>query len=181
MDNMTFLDEIILEAERAENESRIELNRVRADLLLIALWKLDGQSEEVEKTAESEINLIEAWRDTELSRLEKQRSFLTWQLEQYIKSTDEKTIRLAHGQIRLRLGRDKIEIVDLDTFLKVGKKQGLIRTMPEYQEPDLRAVADYVKRTGEIPAGVELTPATTRFSYKLTGGNNGKEAEAGTE
>jgi hypothetical protein len=178
MENMTFLDEIILEAERADKVTRIELDRARADHILIALGRLDGHSEEVEKTAEAEINLIAAWKDTELSRIDKQRSFLTWQLEQYIKSTDEKTIRLAHGTLKLRLGRDKIEVVDIDAFMKVAKKEGLLRTMPEYQEPDLRLVTEYVKKTGEIPAGVELTPATTKFSYQLNGGSNGKATEA---
>lgn len=178
MENISFIDEILQQAEIADQERKFDCDRVRADQILMALQRLDNQSAEIERTAESEIRLIASWKEDEISRVEKKRAFLTFQLENYIKGTDEKTIRLAHGVVKLRMGREKIEVVDIKRFLEVGKKCGLLRTYPEYQEPDLRAIADYVKRTGEIPTGVEVTPATTKFSYQLIGGNNGKATEA---
>jgi len=176
-----FIEEILQQAELADQDKRIALDRAQADRLLMALHKLDSDTAEIESTAEAEVNLIESWKRDECSRIEKKRTYLCWQLEQYIKSTDQKTITLAHGSIRLRLGRDKVEIVDIDQFMKAAKKYGLLRTYPEYQEPDLRAVAEYVKKSGEIPPGVELTPAITKFTYQLNGGSNGKETKAGTE
>ena len=55
------------------------------------------------------------------------------------------------------------------------------RPMGDFQQS--LAILDYVKRTGEIPPGVEFIPAENRFSYTTTiGGNNGNEqsTEGGT-
>jgi hypothetical protein len=37
--------------------------------------------------------------------------------EGFTRSTGERTVRLPHGALKLRLGRDKIEIVDIERFL----------------------------------------------------------------
>jgi hypothetical protein len=61
-------------------------------------------------------------------------------------------------------------------FLKVGDKLNLLRKIPESLEPDLSAIQQHIKRTGEIPVGVDVIPGEAKFSYSLTrGGNNGKQ------
>jgi hypothetical protein len=53
----------------------------------------------------------------------------------------------------------------MPVFLKVASRYGFLRTSPEKHEPDLQAVAAYVKRTGEIPLGTKLIPGTVNFTY----------------
>jgi phage host-nuclease inhibitor protein Gam len=174
----SFMEELLAEVEEKEQLKKIELDRVKADQLLMALKTIDTQSDEIELVARDEISLIESWHNRELERLEKKRSWLCWNLEQFLKGTGEKTIRLAHGTIKERMGRDKVDIADIDVFSKVGAKYGLLRTYPEREEPDLNAVLAYIKRTGEIPPGVVLIPGVSKFGYTLIkkgDGNNGTE------
>jgi hypothetical protein len=131
-----FLDTLLAEVEEKEMQKKLELDRVKADQLLMALQKIDAQSQEIDQVASAETALIESWRHDELERQDKKRSWLCWNLEQFLKGTGEKTIRLAHGTIKERMGRDKVDIADIDVFLKVGIKYGLLRTYPEHQEPD---------------------------------------------
>lgn len=175
---MTFIDEILAEAEADAQERRQEMSRIRADQMLMVLQRLDAQSQGIAETAESEVKLIEEWRNAEESRIEKKRSWLVWNLEQFIKASGEKTIRLPHGSIKLRQGRDKVEIIDIDQFMAVGPRKGLVRTYPEHQEPDLPAILAHVKRTGEIPQGVQIALATTKFIYQLKGSDDGAERKA---
>ena len=163
----TFMDELLAEAEEKEQQKQLELDRVKADQLLIALQKIDAQSEEIERVATDESALIESWRKSEQERFEKKQSWLCWNLQQFLAGTGEKTIRLAHGTIKERMGRDKVDIADLDKFVKIAGKYHLLRTYPERQEPDLNAVLSYIKRTGEIPPGIVLIPGVPKFSYSL--------------
>ena len=83
-----------------------------------------------------------------------------------MKGTGEKTISLPHGKISFRMGRDKVEVIDLQKFLPIGQKLGLVRVTPAKTEPDLLAIAAYIKIHGKPPVGTMLTPATAKFSYK---------------
>jgi hypothetical protein len=166
---MTFIDEILAEAEIAEADRRLELNKLRADQLLMAVSTLDTEMADANKLADDEIQLIESYRSKELARLDKKRSWLLWNLEQFMRSTSEKTIRLPHGTLKIRKGRDRVAIVAMDKFLSVANKLGLLKTVPEAYNPDNSAILDYVKKTGEIPAGVEYIPAGSKFSYITNG------------
>jgi hypothetical protein len=170
---MTFIDEILAEAEVAEEKRRIELDRLRADQLLMAVARLEASMGEVNKLADDEVKIIEEYRATELQRLDKKRSWLVWNLEQYMRSTGEKTTRLPHGILKIRKGRDRVAVVAMELFLKVGQKIGLLRRIPESYSPD---ILDHIHRTGEIPPGVEFIQAENRFSYStVKGGDNGDQ------
>ena len=173
-----FIEEILREAEIAEAERKLELDRIRADHLLMAVSQLEERMQQVNETAEGEIFTIEQWRGNELPRLDRQRSWLVWNLTQFIRQTGEKTIRLPHGELKLRKGRDRAAIVDEEKFLPIGQKLGLTKTVPESVIPDLRAILDWIRRTGEIPSGVEFIPAETKFHYSINGGNSDERHEA---
>jgi hypothetical protein len=81
----------------------------------------------------------------------------------------EKTIRLPHGTLKLRKGRDKVIITAMDAFLTVAHKLGFLKKIPEAYNPDNQAILAYVKTTGEIPPGVEFIPADNKFSYSTNG------------
>jgi phage host-nuclease inhibitor protein Gam len=174
---MNFIEELLQEAEIREKEYKEEMDKLKADQMLAAIEKLDEQMNDVIKLADDEIALIEEYRKQELEKLEKKRSWLTFNLEGYIRSTGEKTITLPHGQIKLRQGRQKVQVIDMDKFLKVGEKLNLLRKVPESYEPDLQAINQHIKLTGEIPRGVDVIPGETKFSYSLKrgGNNNGKQ------
>ncbi len=167
----TFMDELLAEVEEKEQSRKLELDRLKADQLLMAVAKLDSQINDVNKLCNDEIKLIEQYRQSEVERIEKKRSWLLFNLEgftrQLCEQTGEKTIRLPHATLSLRKGRDKIEISDMPTFLKVAPRYGLLRTTPENHEPDMTALSAYIKRTGQIPIGTKLIPGTINFSYTL--------------
>jgi hypothetical protein len=160
-----FIEELLAESAIADANKRIEVNKLRADQLLMAVSTLDTEMADVHKLADDEIQLIENYRAKELARLDKKRSWLLWNLEQFMRSTSEKTIRLPHGTLKVRKGRDRVAIVAMEKFLSVANKLGLLRKVPEAYNPDNSAILDYVKKTGEIPAGVEYIPAGSKFTY----------------
>jgi Bacteriophage Mu Gam like protein len=163
-----FLAELLAENEDADQQKRIEMDRLRADQLLAAVAVLEGHMEEVNQLVEQEIRLLEEYRSSELSRLDKKRSWLVFNLDGFMRTTGDKTIRLPHGVLKLRKGRDHVVVVALDQFLEVAPKLGLVRTVPEQLTPDMQAIVTHIKTTGEIPAGVEFIAADTRFSYTTT-------------
>jgi phage host-nuclease inhibitor protein Gam len=179
---VTFIDELLQESEAADMKNKLEMNKLRADQLLMAISVLEEKLDEVSDLAKKEIALIEEFRTSETEKLNKKIYWLTLNLEHYIRSSVDKTINLHQGHIKLRLGRDKVEIDDMEMFLKTAAKRGFLKTIPESYEPDLQAIVEHVHRTGEIPHGVTLTPAQTKFSYKTIKGETNeqrKQTEAG--
>jgi hypothetical protein len=178
----TFMDDLLAEVEEKEQRVKLELDRLKADQLLMAVAKFDSQIEDVNKLCDDEIKLIENYRQTEVERINKKRSWLLLNVEgwarQQLEQNGDKTIRLPHATLALRKGRDKIEIQDMETFLKVAARYGLLKTTPEEHTPDLTEIAAFVKRTGRIPIGTKLIPGTINFSYSL---NSKGEPSNGTE
>jgi hypothetical protein len=170
------IEELLEQSERAEARNKIEMNRLRADQLLAAIAVLEGQMTDVNELVEKEIRLLEQYISNELARLDKKRSWLLFNLEGFMRTSGEKTLRLPHGILKLRKGRDKAVIVALEEFMKVGPKLGLVRSIPESVQPDTQAILNRIKATGDIPEGVQYIPADVRFSYTITDG--GKEDES---
>jgi hypothetical protein len=130
---------------------------------------------DVNGLVEKEVKLLEEYGSAELARLDKKRSWLLFNLDAFARSTGEKTVRLPHGILKLRKGRDKIAVVAMEAFLAQAQTLGLLRTVPETFTPDIQAVLAHIKRTGEILPGVEFIPADIRFSYSVNGGNDESE------
>ena len=175
----------LLDAQEAVNEKRrLEMNKVMADRALAAIKVLEEQADEATAVAEEEFSLIDQWRQSELMKIQKKISWLSWNLENFVKATSIKTLNLVHGTIKIRMGKNRIEVVDLEKFLPVGQRLGLVRRIEEHFEPDLVKIHEYVK-TKAIPPGVLLTPAQSKFSYKTNrkgnSNDNGNEEREQTE
>lgn len=181
MDRPDFIEELLFEAEQADQEKRIEMDRLRADQLLSAVGVLESQMSDVNVLVDKEIRLLEEYRSNELSRLEKKRSWLVFNLEGFMRSTGEKTIRLPHGTLKLRKGKDRIAVVAMERFLAIGKKMGLLRTVPESVSPDIQAILTRIKTTGDIPDGIEFIPGEPKFTYSTNGGKDDTEREQQAE
>jgi hypothetical protein len=136
----------------------------------------------VNELCDRELKLIEEYRLSENARLDKKRGWLVFQLESWARSTGEKTIRLIHGQCKLRKGRDKVVITSLDEFLPEAQTLGLLKRVPESYNPDLAAVLQHVKATGEVLPGTEVIPAEVKFTYSIKGvTSNGKRGTDETQ
>ncbi len=176
-ERIDFIEDLLREAETAEAERRLEMDRLRADQLLTAIAVLEQQMSEANELVDREIKLLEDYRSNELARLDKKLSWLVFNLEGFMRSTDQKTIRLPHGVLKLRKGRDRAVVVALEEFLEVGEHLGLVRTVPQQQTPDIPAILNRIKTTGEIPPGVEYLAADTRFSYTTRSEGDDDERE----
>ena len=170
-----FISQMLAQSEAAEERKKVEMDRLRADAMVGAVSVVEQQMGDVNKLAEDEIRLIEEYRSNELARLDKKRSWLLFNLDGFMRSTGEKTIRLPRGVLKIRKGRDRVAVVAMEKFLKAAGKLRLIRTVPETLQPDNQAILNHIKRTGEVPPGIEYIPAEHGFSYKLSGGDNGHE------
>jgi hypothetical protein len=185
LEQSQWMEDLLQESEIREKEQLLEMSRLRADQVLATLAVLEKKAEDVNKLADEEVKLIEEFRQSELQKIEKKASWLAWHLEGFIRSMNEqdpscKSIVLPHGVLKLRLGRDKIEITDMEKFLKVAGKRELLKTIPESLEPDLQKTLAYVKQYGFL-TGVTLIPAQSKFSYTTKGNGNGKESQAGNQ
>jgi hypothetical protein len=161
-----WLTELLEMAERQEEKNRIEWSKIRADQALAAIASIEEKVSEIEQIAEEEIKLITSWKESELAKLQRKESWLSFQLKQFLHTLDIATCNLAHGTIRLRKSRDSVT-VDVEKFLPIGKKLGLVRHIDAKDEPDLNAIRAYLKLNGNRPpTGVILTPGQPTFSYK---------------
>jgi hypothetical protein len=176
-ERIDFIAELLRESELAEQETKIEMDRLRADQLLAAVAVLEEQMASANDLVDKEVRLLEEYRSNELNRLDKQRSWLLHNLEAFARSSGEKTMRLPHGILKMRKGREKVSVVQMEAFLKVAGKLGLVRSVPESITPDNQAILNRIKATGDIPPGVEYFPAETRFSYIIKGETDGERNE----
>ena len=165
----TWLQELLDDSEATDNKRLLEMNKLRADEALAAIRLIEDKIAEVEQIAEQEIVLISKWKESESIKLQNKINWLSFNLEKFIRSTGESTINLAHGAIKIRKSRDKIEIVDLQKFTTMGQRHGLLRHIDAKDEPDMNAIRAFIKINGGKPcAGVSLTPGQPSFSYSTT-------------
>jgi phage host-nuclease inhibitor protein Gam len=161
-----WLTELLEMAAQKEERIRIEMSKVRADQALAVIASIEEKASEIEQIAEEEIKLITRWKESELVKLQKKESWLSFQLEQFLNKTGESTLNLAHGVIKVRKSRDKVTVVDEEKFLPVGRKLGLVRHIDAKEEPDLNSIRAYLKLHGNRPpSGVIVTPGQPTFSY----------------
>jgi hypothetical protein len=174
---MNFLDELLKEAEEADEKKRIQMSKVRCDQVLQSIAVLENKIDEVNNIAEKEQKIIAEWQQSENGKLERQIAWLARQCEDYIRSTGDKTIQLPHGKLSLRAGKAKVSIVDEAAFMLIAEKKGLVRLKPEEKLPDMLKIHEFIRINRFPPAGVSYTPATVNFSFKTKGEkDNGNES-----
>lgn len=88
---------------------------------MAAIAVIEDKMAEIEQIAQQEINLITSWKESETTKLHNKINWLSFNLEKFIRSTGDSTITLAHGTIKIRKSRDKIEIVNLQKFSVIGQ------------------------------------------------------------
>ncbi len=162
MNDNNFLEELLLEAEKNE----IKQTAAYFDLILIEVGKLQSEIELNFAEAEKEIEIIKEWSLNKNSKLQNKIEMLSRKLEAYIREENKKTIELPHGDLKFHKKPDKVEISNLDEFLKSATAD-MIRTEPEEIKPDLNKIKAYIKEKGRVPKGITVLEGKEEFSYKL--------------
>lgn len=162
METNNFLYELLLEAEQKE----IKQTAAFYDLVLTEIGKLQSQIESNFAESEKEIAIIKEWSLNRNSKLQDKIDFLSRKLEAYIRAENKKTIELPNGDLKFHKKQDKVEISNLDEFLKSATAD-MIRTEPEKIMPDLNKIKAYIKEKGRIPKGITVKEGKEEFSYKL--------------
>ncbi|MDZ7762901.1 MAG: host-nuclease inhibitor Gam family protein [Melioribacteraceae bacterium] len=108
-----FIDELLREAEEKETQLTYEY----ADLILLEIKTLQSKINQVTETVKKEIQILEEWALNKSVKYQDRIEFLEKKLNQFIRNQNQKTIDLANGVIRLRKGREKLEVFDMDKVL----------------------------------------------------------------
>jgi hypothetical protein len=171
-----FIDELLREAEEKEQK----LSREFADLMLIEISQLEKQIQSNFEQAAREREIIKNWSLKINSKLVSRIEFLSKKLEVFIKETGEKTINLPNGILKMHKKPDKVEVEDLELFLKNARPEWLT-VIPEQVKPNLLAIKNHIK-TRPIPKGVKIIEGQIEFSYSLNNEeeNAREETETGT-
>ena len=169
-----FLDELLLEAEAKEGEQ----SEAYYDLVLLQIKTITQQIEKNFAQAEKECEIINNWALTRNSMLTERVKLLELKLKAFILETKEKTIDLPNGILKMHKKPDKVEITDIELFLK-NAKPNMLTIIPESVKPDLNKIKAFIK-TRPIPSGVTVIEGKEEFTYKLKGLNDAREEETGT-
>lgn len=173
-----FLDELLKEAEEKEEEQ----TEAFYDLLLMGIRKLQAQIEYNFYQAEKECQMINSFTLHKNVQLQERIRWSEMKLEAFIREKKEKTIALPNGILKVHKKPDRVEIEDMETFLKNARPE-MLTVIPEQVKPDLNKIKAYIKAK-PIPLGVKLIEGKEEFSYKLNKEEDDareKETGAGSE
>ena len=166
-----FIDEMLLEIE-AKEEQQTEASY---DLMLLAIKKYHSEIDQNFHEAEKECTMIRNFVLNKNSQIQERIKWLERKLEAYIREREEKTISLCNGTLKVHKKPDRIEVEDLELFLKNARPEWLT-VIPEQVKPNLLAIKNHIK-TRPTPKGVKIIEGQEEFSYKL----NNEEENAGEE
>jgi len=161
MPEIDFIDQILKEAE--ENEAL----RTQAyyDLQLIEIRKLQQQIEKNFAEAETEVKIIQDWAIRKNAALHERLLFIERKLEAWIREQGLKTIDLPNGTLKMHKKPDKVEVADMEAFLKHAKPE-MLSIIPEQVKPDINKIKAFI-RQNYTPAGVTVTEGKEEFTYKI--------------
>ena len=161
------MEELLLEAEQMEETQR----QAHYDLVLLEIGKLEKQIADNFEEADKEVRIIKQWALNKNSTLQDKINFYERKLEAYILEIGAKTIDMPHGILKYHKKQDRVEISDMELFLKNARPE-MLSTIPEQLKPDLNKIKAFIKQKGRIPNGVKLIEGQDEFSYKINKGDN---------
>jgi hypothetical protein len=134
-----------------------------ADFYMGKVAELDAEIDEVNESAELQIERIKLWQETRTSVIERQKEYFLKVLHGYLISTGKKTEKLVNGTLSIRKQQDEIVVEDKDAVTQDGRfvKEKMTVSV------DKTSIRKHILETGEIPEGVSVNPREPRFSYKL--------------
>jgi phage host-nuclease inhibitor protein Gam len=104
----------------------------------------------------------------DLQRVRKRIDWCEMTLQTFLEGTGKKSMSLPYGKLQRRDGIERIDMVLEETFVDWATKsdhEWLLRSRTTVR-PDKIAIKRFVKNTGEMPPGVEVTKNEESFSAK---------------
>ena len=171
-----FMAELDAETERKQEKQ----TEAYFDLLLLQILNLNEEIAYNFAEAEKEVKIINDWALAKNHAMQEKIDMLERKLEAFIREKKVKTIDLPHGVLKCHKKPDKVEITDIELFLKHAKPE-LLTIVPETVKPNLSKIKDYLIMSYNGFPGVTLTQGKEEFSYKLNKeANNGRQEEIRT-
>ncbi len=161
MSDNDFIEELLKEAEEKEEQR----TQAYYDLQLIEARKLQLQISKNFAEAEVEVKIIQDWAINKNAALHERLQFIERKLEAWIREQGLKTIDLPNGTLKMHKKPDKVEIADMEAFLKHAKPE-MLTVIPEQIKPDLNKIKAFI-RQNYTPAGVTVTEGKEEFTYKI--------------
>ena len=158
----TFIDDLLAEAEIKDADEALAYY----DLVVKEVARLESEIAVVTSNTDREVAIIKNWALERNVKFFDRIEFLQLKLEAFIRAQDKKTIELPHGTLKLRAKPDKVEITDMELFMKSATKDFVI-VKPEEIKPSLTSIKKWIKMTTKVPDGVAVIEGKTEFTLKL--------------
>lgn len=166
-----YLDSLIEDLNQKEEEK----TEAYFGLLLLRIKSLTLQIHRNTEQAEKECKLINQWTSMKNFQLCERIYHLENQLEGFIRERKQKTIDLPNGILKFHKRPDRIEVSDMELFLKNASHE-ILTIIPESCTPNLNKIKAYIK-TRPIPPGINLIEGEKTFTYKIKGLDDDREEE----
>jgi len=135
-----------------------------ANRILHVIGSIEAEIAEIKVVAQKQIDRAEVFMEIETQKRQKTVDFLTARLHLFAMTSGKRTVNLPNGSLKLIKRQEKFEYIDTDKvieWIKVNDRSGdLIRVKEEINKAEVKK---YVKETGEIPDGLEITDQDDTF------------------
>ena len=128
-------------------------------------WWCD-EYDKIENRFDTEVARLVGRADRTLGRMQMRKQWHLSALHAYYTRKGEKRIVLANATLSSIKGRERVEIHDVDALgLYANTNQlGLVRYEPH---PEKKHILAHIKKTGELPPGVDLIRGEDSFRVKF--------------
>lgn len=150
--------------DTTDDETIISETRINKFLYVIKLK--ESELKKCELLAHDTFTKTQNWLDSRQRRIISTIEYLTNQMQNYLRTQNQKSLSLPNGSIGFRKQPDSIEITNEELFLSIAGPD-MLKHIPEKYQPDLNAIKKHLKLTGDLPDGVELISKGDKFYYKL--------------
>ena len=161
LNGLELYDDTVVSIEDVEPE-------IKLDKYLWVIRQKEIELNKCKALADESINRTQNWFEKKENTISSAIEFLSGQMRNYLKQNKLKSLSLPNGNIGFRKQSDVVIIQSEEIFFANAKPE-LLRHTEESYEPDLKAIKDYIKKSGgDMPMGVDLKPQESKFYYKLS-------------
>ena len=146
------LDDIEAPFDYEQPPNTPSTDRAEEHLRLLSYWRRERQERQAHAQLQAE--RIALWLERMLERIDRKVAWHERALQGYLYQTGKKSVRLVHGSIARRKGRERVEVTDEARFLDTAPSD-LIRQQV-LRQPDKKAILAHIRSSGEIPHGIDL-------------------------
>jgi phage host-nuclease inhibitor protein Gam len=138
-----------------------------AEFALRCIAEADADIADVRAAAEAARAQIAAREASLVAKAERRADFMRWQIARYAEANrssllrgKRKTAEFLHGALKWRSKPERLEVVDKDALAAWLATQPPERCLYRIEfKPEMRALQELLRTTGEVPPGTEAKPA----------------------